>query len=107
LSTDQKELPSTMWVVTRAYVRAGKPPVKIAPYAWACHNGKITGVKSASGHGCKEMLYLPSDCYETLGGAIDAMNAIIKNEIEYEQLRLNKIRGRLLSARKLSAMLVA
>lgn len=95
------ELPTYMWVVTRARTRAGKAPLKIAPvgYEHAYRGDKPVWVRTVSQRGYKEKLYSLTECYGTPVAAVAAMNALMKLELFREQGKLNKLRGKFAEAR--------
>lgn len=104
--TDLPDLPSYMWVVTRARTRAGKPPLKIMPFAYGYTMGKPSSIKEG-GWNLKERSHHIEDCYKSLQEAVSALDSLVARELYNEQAKCNKISGRLRSSKKLAAKLVA
>lgn len=96
------ELPTYMWVVTRARTRAGKGPLKIAPvgYGYAYQGDKPVWIRTASQQEHNEKLYSMTECYVTPEAAMDAINIMIKLEIFREQAKLNKLKDKFTEARR-------
>lgn len=102
-----EELPAIMWVVTRERTRAGKPPLKIAPFAYQYSGDKPVGIKTGSQRGTGERTYCLPDCYASLDGARSALEALVVKELHEDQAKLNELRGRMRAAKKAAALLVA
>ena len=107
MDLSQTDLPMRMWVVTRERTRAGKPPMEIAPFAYGYTMGKPSSIKEGSGRGLKERSHHIEDCYKSLQEAVSVLNAIVEQELYNEQVKFNKISGRLRSSKKAAAKLEA
>lgn len=93
-------LPKEMYVVTRARVRAGKPPMKIEPLGHASCSGNPIWVKAAPTRAhASQRLFLRKNCYATLDEALNAVDEIAKTELTHEWARMNRLKSNLDKAR--------
>lgn len=92
----QPNPPDVLWVVTRARTRAGKPPLRIEPFAWIypLTSAIPCGVQLAS----ESRTFMLRECYTDIRAATAAVAKIADRELDIAQQAFTRTKGKLNAA---------